>query len=151
MTPSEMQVQIVRDQAAERLRAADRRRRLRPVDTGSDEAAVCIRLAAEGDTAAMKRLAELEGRRPSEGDALVAVIDGRVLAAIEVNGGETLADPFRHTVGLVAQLTDARAHMLGLSRDRGLRARLRRLGRGRGTPRAAGAPSVPGSGSLQTR
>ena len=145
MTPSEMQIQIVRDQATERLRDAARRRDLRPAAPVGREAAVCIRLAGEGDAAALKRLAELEGRTLPAGDALVAAIDGRVLAAIGVTGGDTLADPFRHTAGLVDQLTDARAHMLGLSpgRSRSLRARLRRLGGGRSAPRAAGAPRSP--------
>ena len=151
MTPSEMQVQIVRDQAAERLQVASRRRALRPSATALAEAAVCIRLAGEGDSAALKRLGELEGRALPGGDALVAVVDGRVLAAIGIAGGESIADPFQHTAGLVDQLAAARAQMLGLSTGRGLWARLRRLGGGRAAPRAAGAPSVPGAGSLLIR
>ena len=153
MTPSEMQIQIVRDQTAERLRDAARRRELSPSAPVGPDTAVCIRLAGEGDAAALKRLGELEGRALQAGDTLVAAIDGRVLAAIGVAGGDTIADPFQHTAGLVDQLIDARAHMLGLSsaRSRSLLARLRRIGGGRSAPRAAGAPSVPGSGSLLIR
>src|SRR3712207_5760046 len=127
MTPSEMQVQIVRDQAAERLRDASRRRSLTPVPPAPTGTAVCIRLAGTEDTAALKRLGELEGRALPEGEALVALVDGRVLAAIAVTGGETIADPFAQTAGLTGQLVDARAHMLGLDTRRGLRAWLRRL------------------------
>src|SRR5687768_3827266 len=112
MTPSEMQIQIVRDQASERLRYAARRRDHRPAASVGRETAVCIRLAGEGDAAALKRLSELEGRALPAGDALVAAIDGRVLAAIGVTDGDALADPFQHTAGLVGRLTDARAHML---------------------------------------
>lgn len=151
MTPSEMQIQIVRDQNAERLRNADRRHNLRQAAAVVTEPAVCIRLAAAGDAAAMKRLAGLEGRAVPEGDALIAVVDERILAAIAVKDGETLADPFRPTAGLVDRLIAARAHMLGLSSARGLRDRLRRLGGGRSAPRAAGAPSIPGSESLLIR
>jgi len=151
MTPSEMQIQIVKDQTTERLRDADRRRRFRSTAPLATEAAVCIRLASAGDAAAMKRLGELEGRSLPAGDALLAVIDGRALAAINLSDGEILADPFHHTAGIVDQLIDARAHMLGLSSGRGLRARLRRTGGSRRVPRAAGAPSVPGSGSLLIR
>ena len=151
MTPSEMQIQIVRDQNAERLRDADRRRSLLPAARVSTEPAVCIRLAGTGDSAAMNRLAELEGRSLPAGDALIAAIDERVLAAISMKSGETLADPFQHTAGLVDQLVGARAHKLGLSTRRGLRARLRRLGGGRSVPRAAGAPSIPDSESLLIR
>src|SRR5688572_21771066 len=152
MTPSEMQIQIVRDQTTERLRDAARRRDLRPAAPAGRDVAVCIRLAGEGDAAALKRLGELEGRAPPAGDALVAAIDGRVLAAIGVSDGETLADPFRPTGGLVNQLSDARAHMLGLAprRSRSLLKRLH-LGGGRSAPRAAGAPSVPGSESMLIR
>lgn len=86
-----------------------------------------IRKANSGDAAALKRLAELDGRSAPTGDALLAVVDGHVLAAIGVTDGEVLADPFQHTAGLVGQLADARAHMLGLSsaRSRGLRGLLR--------------------------
>ena len=150
MTPSEMQIQIVRDQAAERLRDAGRRRELRPA---AADTAVCIRLAGAGDAAAVKRLGELEGRALPGDDALVAVIDGDVRAAIELSGGETIADPFQHSAGLIDQLIDARAHMLGLSsgRTRRIWSRLRRQGAGGSVPRAAGSPSVPGSGSLLIR
>jgi hypothetical protein len=68
-----------------------------------------------------------------------------------VTDGDVVADPFEHTAALVARLKDARAHILGAPRPRrGLVARLRRLG-GESTPRAAGAPAVPGSESLLIR
>jgi hypothetical protein len=151
MTPSEMQIQIVRERTAERLRDADRRRNLRPAATPPAEPAVFIRLAGSDDVGGLNRLAELEGRTLPGGDALIAAIDDRVLAAISVDSGETLADPFHHTAGLIGELVEARAHMLGLTPKRGLWARLRRLGGGSRVPRAAGAPSVPGSESLLIR
>ena len=152
MTPSEMQIQIVRDQTQERLRVAGRRRHLRPATAHVRDAAVCIRLARAADASALKRLAELEGASVPAGDSLVAAIDGHVLAAIGVTAGETLADPFRPTAELVEQLAEARGHMLGLSPGRvGRLARLRRWATGQSTPRAAGTAAVPGSESLLTR
>ena len=153
MTPSEMQIQTVKDQTGERLRNVSYRRDLRLDAQASGDSAVCIRLAEEGDAGAMTRLGELEGRALPAGEALVAVIDGKVRAAIGLTGGETVADPFQPTAGLVEQLNDARARMLGLAagRGRGIRARLRRLGGGRNVPRAAGAPSIPGKESLLIR
>ena len=151
MTPSEMQIQIVRDRTAERLRDADRRRSLHPAATPATEPARCIRLAGSDDVGALNRLAQLEGRPLPGGDTLIAAVGEQVLAAISVDGGETLADPFHRTAALIGELVEARAHMLGLAPKRGLRARLRGLGGGSTVPRAAGAPSVPGSESLLIR
>jgi hypothetical protein len=153
---SEMHNQIVRAQADERLREASRRRLPASVVATPAEAHVCIRLAGPADAPALKRLADLEGRPAPAGDSLVAVVDGRVLGAIGVNDGNVVADPFEHTGDLTARLADARAHVIGAPRPRkGLLARLRRLGgsgsAGAGAPRAAGAPTPPGSESLLIR
>src|SRR5688500_10145398 len=106
MTPSEMQIQIVRDQNAERLRDADRRRSNHPAAAVVTEPAAAIRLAKESDAVALKRRAELESRPAPSANSLVAAIDGAVLAAISLTGGETLADPFHRTADLVEQLAD---------------------------------------------
>lgn len=114
---------------------------------------IVIRLARPEDTAALRRLGDLEGRTLPAGDVLVAAIDGRILAAVGMTAGDVVSDPFEHTAKLVARLTDARSRLLGESPPRrGLLARLRRLGgSGNATPRAAGAPAVPGSETLLIR
>jgi hypothetical protein len=95
---------------------------------------VQIRRARTGDAAQLQRLSELEGRPAGPGDTLVAIVDGRILAAMRVGDGEAIADPFEHTAGLVAALADARADMGGPNqrRSRGLLRRLRRADAERG-------------------
>ena len=75
--------------------------------------AVTIRRATPGDRSALERLAQLEGRRVPAGAALVAEADGHVVAARWLDGGATLADPFRPT-GELLSLLETRARHLGV-------------------------------------
>jgi hypothetical protein len=59
------------------------------------DADVAIRWAVQADAAAIARLAELEERPRPAGRMLVAQARGEVVAALPVDGGEALADPFR--------------------------------------------------------
>jgi hypothetical protein len=63
-----------------------------------------IRRTTPDDTMAMMRLAALDSKRPIEGDALVAEVDGELLAAVAITGDAAIADPFRPTADLVAML-----------------------------------------------
>jgi hypothetical protein len=74
-----------------------------------------IRLAADRDAAALHRLAELEGAELRPGGWLVALADGSLTAALRLDDGTVLADPFARTVALrrllqlwAAQLTRGR-------------------------------------------
>jgi hypothetical protein len=84
-----------------------------------------IRRTTPDDEAALYRLAALDSKRPIDGDALVAEVDGRLLAAVSLTGDEAVADPFRHTADLVAML-EMRAAQLATpaAPRRSLRARL---------------------------
>src|SRR5688500_5129672 len=87
--------------AAERARRA----RIEPdVDTADGHDCVWVRLARRDDAAALKDLAELESQPLPAGPALVAEVDGQVLAALPLRNGRALADPFRRTADLVALL-----------------------------------------------
>ncbi len=93
--------------------------------------AIVIRGAGEGDARALRRLAHLEGRWLSpQLRVLVAEVDGEVQAALPVNGGEPIADPFRNTAALVEMLklraTELRAGTEQRPR-RGLRALIAQL------------------------
>jgi hypothetical protein len=68
---------------------------------------ITIRSASESDAEAIKRLAELEGVRPPDGDLLVADVDGEVWATIELDGGVLVADPFQPS-GDIAELLHLR-------------------------------------------
>jgi hypothetical protein len=100
---------------------------------------LAIRAARADDAPALRRLAQLEGRRqPTLPRVLIAEVGGELLAALPLDGGEAIADPFRPTAQLVAMLR-LQAGQLRLAGPRvGLLARLRRL-----LGPAADAPVAP--------
>ena len=84
---------------------------------------VTIRAARPEDSAALARLAQLDGRGDTlAGDAVVAVVGGDVVAARDLRGG-VVSDPFRAAEDVVA-LLDVRARQLAGGRF-GRRARVR--------------------------
>ena len=70
-----------------------------------------IRLATDDDAASLAQLAELDGRDPLRGPALIGYLDGQPAAAIAVADRRVVADPSRRTDHLVACLR-ARASAL---------------------------------------
>ena len=66
--------------------------------------AYVIRQANEDDQHALQRLAELDGQRPFAGPALIGEIDGRPAAALDLDTGRTIPDPFRPTAALLFHL-----------------------------------------------
>src|SRR3954470_6332410 len=75
------------------------------------------------DANALDRLAALDGVRRPAGELMLAEVDGEILAAVPVEGGRAIADPFRPTRDLV-ELLHARTHLLAGRAEAG---RLRRL------------------------
>jgi hypothetical protein len=65
---------------------------------------ITLRLATAADAHALKRLAQLESRAPSDGPHLVGVRDGVVEAALSLQTGELIADPFKRTAELCCLL-----------------------------------------------
>jgi hypothetical protein len=65
---------------------------------------VAIRAAETGDMVALMRLAELDSHDLPNGHVLVAEVDGQVRAALEVESGVAVANPFEATGHLVALL-----------------------------------------------
>lgn len=65
---------------------------------------VTIRPAAAADAAAVHRIAALDSRPVPAGELVVAEVDGEVLAALPIGGGEAIADPFRPTAALLPLL-----------------------------------------------
>lgn len=72
---------------------------------------VAIRMARPGDEQAIVRLAALDGRRAPEGRVLVAEADSEIIAALPVDGGAAVSDPFRWTGDVIA-LMEVRAAQL---------------------------------------
>lgn len=86
---------------------------------------VVIRLAVPVDADAIARLAALDSARPPRGDALVAEVGGEAIAAVGIEDGRAVADPFRPTEDVV-RLLELRAAQLreaaGVGRGPTLRA-----------------------------
>jgi hypothetical protein len=74
---------------------------------------ITIRHTTEADREALRRLAELDGRRPPDGPALAAFDGGGMIAAVGVDDGPAVADPFRYTVDVVRTLILRAEHERG--------------------------------------
>ena len=64
-------------------------------------ASLTIRHAIAADEADLTRLAALDSSRVPSGELLVAELDGRLVAALSVDTGAAIADPFEHTAAIV--------------------------------------------------
>lgn len=90
--------------------------------------AIAIRRAEGRDVAGLRRLAELDSAPVPAGEHLVAEEDGALRAALPLEGGPPIADPFHRTAELVALLELRFVQIRGspASRDVGRGARERR-------------------------
>jgi hypothetical protein len=66
-----------------------------------------LRPATSADTADLERLAALDSARPLEGEVLLAYAGGEVRAALSVDTGRAVADPFWPSADLVELLQAA--------------------------------------------
>jgi hypothetical protein len=84
-----------------------------------------IRYAHDDDAYALEQLATLDSQRPPRGVVLLAAVDGALWAAISLDDGHLIADPFRPS-GELAFLLAQRAR--GIRRaERGRMERLPRV------------------------
>jgi hypothetical protein len=68
-----------------------------------------LRVARPDDAPAVRRLAQLDSSRPPTGPVLLAVVGSEPVAALGVDSGSVVADPFRPTADVVAMLRQAAA------------------------------------------
>ena len=68
---------------------------------------ITIRQATSADAFALRRLAALDDARALRGEVLLAEQAGDIRAAMSIDDGRTIANPFAPTAGLVETL---RAH-----------------------------------------
>ena len=88
--------------AAERERAL--REKARDAWQRHQRGELKLRAASEADAPALARLARLDSSRPPAGTLIVAEDHGEIVAAMAVDDGSTIADPFRATSAIVALL-----------------------------------------------
>ncbi|MDP9294807.1 MAG: hypothetical protein M3O90_10365 [Actinomycetota bacterium] len=115
------------------VRRALHERRVMPIPSGAAafRERLVLRRAVPQDGAALARLAELDGAPHPAGEMLLAEVDERIAAAVPLDGGRAIADPFRPTAELV-ELLRLRATLLAgggapTRRLQRLRPRLRHL------------------------
>ena len=82
-------------------------------------ASLVLRPATSADTADLERLAALDSARPLDGDVMLAYADGGVRAALSLETGRAVADPFYPSLELVPLLRAAAGN--GASRRRSWR------------------------------
>ena len=108
--------------------AADREREIREKTRNAwqrrQRGDLKVRTATVDDAPSLLRLARLDSQgRPPSGTILVAQDRGVIVAAMSVEDGATIADPFRSTAPIVAMLR-VRADQLNDTRPRSRRTRL---------------------------
>jgi hypothetical protein len=70
----------------------------------SADAPLTIRHAGAADMPALTDLAALDSRRIPSGELFVAEVEGRLLAAVSIDTGAVVADPFQDTASIVKLL-----------------------------------------------
>lgn len=85
------------------MRAAAERSRIRD-DGVTPVTRVTLRYANAADSERLQHLAALDSSLAPSGAALVAEVDGRLRAALPLDGGEPIADPFHRGVELIELL-----------------------------------------------
>lgn len=66
-----------------------------------------LRHATAADTDALERLAALDSARPLTGEVVLAAVDGDVRAALSLETGRAVADPFHPSLELLPLLRTA--------------------------------------------
>jgi hypothetical protein len=112
MFPGRLDLVLGRDRRRELMRAARRADHLDPSD--SPVSRVTLRYAALADRDQLRRLAELDSATAPAGETLVAEVDGRLRAAMPLDGSQPIADPFHRGVELL-ELLRLRAAQLKVS------------------------------------
>jgi len=74
------------------------------VEPGREQYPIAIRRARDSDMPLLHDLAEVDSAKPLAGPVLVAVIEGRIWAALALEGERVVADPFLPTASAVELL-----------------------------------------------
>jgi hypothetical protein len=75
------------------------------------DSTLSIRRAGPADDHVIARVSRLDSALPLAGPKLVAEVDGEIVAAISLENGTRVADPFRPTASIVEVLRLRRAQL----------------------------------------
>jgi hypothetical protein len=84
-----------------------------------------IRPATDEDRDVIERIASLDSSRPIEGAALIGEIDGVPAAVLSLATGRVVANPFRRTADLVADMRTRASSLTVAEQQSSLARRLR--------------------------
>jgi hypothetical protein len=84
-------------------------------------AAVTLRLATEADAGALRRLAAVDSARVLSSPVLVADVGGELWAAVSLQDGGAIADPFRPSGELLGLLLERSRQLAAVSAASGRR------------------------------
>jgi hypothetical protein len=123
---SRMSLQIAQERIADLHRSADAQHRVSDVVQEPKPAPViALRMAADDEAKDLRQLAGLDSERPLRGDAMVALVDGRMVAAISLLDGRVIADPLVASADASALLRQRADQLAQGTRPRRRRFRLR--------------------------
>ena len=115
MISSQLTMALAQAKADDLRRAADahrrRQRRAQPSRHVAGDKSVTLRFGSFADQDALARLAAIDSAEPPAQPVLLAEVDGRVVAALALSDGTSIADPFYPTVDLI-DLLQTRATQL---------------------------------------
>ena len=95
-----MTLQVAQEHIADLRRSADSARSAASVGVVEERVhteVIALRTAGPDEANVVALLAALDSGRPLVGDTLVAVVDGKIVAAISLSDGRVVADPFLRT------------------------------------------------------
>ena len=99
-------------------REAAKGKRASRVQADAPEGKLTLRSFAARDIDGIQRLARLDSKRVPSGPVLVAEVGGDLVAALPLNGGPVLADPFKPTASIVELLRMRAAQLKPRRRSR---------------------------------
>jgi hypothetical protein len=74
---------------------------------------LALRVAHTDEAPVVRRLAALDDARPLDGDVLLALVDGEAVAAVSLDDGRVVANPFLRTADTVSLLSLRAAQLSG--------------------------------------
>ncbi len=94
----------------------------------TNSSTIAFRTATDRDAAILDKLAALDSAAPLHGPAVVALVDGRPVAAASLSDASVVADPFLPTADVVELLQARVAATASVAETRPRRIRRPRLG-----------------------